>query len=81
MDSDFFVDLHCHPSIKAYARSFRTNPGKQSVKPSHDSSLWRTDNPSLFDKVKNYAASLTNFVQSDATSLLTGRVAVACLSF
>lgn len=81
MESDFFVDLHCHPSIKAYARSYRTNPGKQSTKPSHPSSLWHTDSPSLFDKVKNYVASLTNFIQSDATSLLRGRVAVVCLSF
>lgn len=81
MDADFFVDIHCHPSVKAYARSFAINPGKQSAKTNHPSSIWRTDNPSTFDKIKNYVVSLTNFIQSDATNLLRGRVAVSCLSF
>jgi microsomal dipeptidase-like Zn-dependent dipeptidase len=82
MDSFFFADLHCHPSIKAYARSFRDDPnGMQSPKPSHHSSIWRTDSPSVFDKLKNYVVSLTNFIQSDGTSLLRGKVGVVCLSF
>lgn len=82
MNSYFFADLHCHPGIKAYARSFRDNPpGIQSPRPGHPSSIWRTDSPSLFDKLKNYVVSLTNFIQSDGTSLLRGKVAVACLSF
>lgn len=81
MESHFFVDVHCHPSIKAYARSYHLTPGEQSKDPRNRSSLWHQDSPSLFDKVKNYIASLTNFIQSDATSLLKGRVCVACLSF
>ncbi|MEO6718869.1 MAG: hypothetical protein ABIN67_00845 [Ferruginibacter sp.] len=82
MDAHFFADLHCHPGIKAYARSFRDNPpGIQSPRPGHPSSIWRTDSPSLFDKLKNMVVSLTNFIQSDGASLLRGRVAVVCLSF
>lgn len=81
MQSHFFADLHCHPSIKAFARSFRQHAGQQSGDPSHDTSLWYRDAPSFFDKIKNYAASITNFIQSDGTSLLRGRVAVVCLSF
>src|SRR4051794_4075327 len=82
MDSFFFADLHCHPSIKAYARSFRESPaGVQSPKPGNPSSIWRMDSPSVFDKLKNFVVSLTNFIQSDANSLLKGRVAVVCLSF
>lgn len=81
MESHFFVDVHCHPSIKAYARSYHLKAGEQSKDPRNRSSLWHQDAPSLFDKVKNYIASLTNFIQSDATSLLRGRVCVACLSF
>jgi len=81
MESHFFVDIHCHPSIKAYARSFRSNPGHQSPKPKDASSVWHTDAPSLFDKVKNFIASLTNFIQSDGTNLIRGRVSVVCLSF
>ncbi|MEO6638745.1 MAG: hypothetical protein ABIN25_10725, partial [Ginsengibacter sp.] len=81
MESHFFVDMHCHPSIKAYARSYHLTPGEQSKDPRNRSSVWHQDPPSLFDKVKNYAVSLTNFIQSDATSLIRGRVCVACLSF
>jgi hypothetical protein len=77
----FFVDLHCHPSIKAFARSFQNEAGVQSASPRDKSSIWRTDPPSLFDKLKNFAVGLTNFIQSDATSLLRGRVCVVCLSF
>lgn len=81
MESHFFVDVHCHPSIKAYARSYALRPGEQAKDPRNRSSIWHQDSPSLFDKVKNYIASLTNFIQADATSLLRGRVCVACLSF
>jgi len=81
MNSHFFVDIHCHPSMKAYARSFRGNPGMQSNSPKDRSSIWHRDAPSLFDKIKNYVASLTDFIQSDGISLLRGRVCVVCLSF
>lgn len=81
MNSHFFVDVHCHPSIKAYARSFRSNPGIQSPNPKNSTSVWYRDAPSLFDKIKNFIASLTNFIQSDGTSLIKGRVSVVCLSF
>lgn len=43
--------------------------------------MWFHDGPTFFDKIKNYIATLTNFVQSDGTSLRRGRVAVVCLSF
>lgn len=79
--SHFFIDFHCHPSIKAFARSFRDQPGQQSTKIKNETSLWYQDLPSLFDKLKNYVLGLTNFIQSDATSLLQGRVSVVCLSF
>ena len=81
MKSHFFVDIHCHPSMKPYARSFAHTPGLQSRNPRHKHSMWFHDAPSLFDKLKNYIATLTNFVQSDGTSLKRGRVAVVCLSF
>lgn len=81
MKSHFFVDIHCHSSMKPFARSFKKNPGLQSRNPRHAHSMWFHDGPTFFDKVKNYIATLTNFVQSDATSLKRGRVAIVCLSF
>lgn len=81
MDAQFFVDLHSHPSSKAFARSFARSPqGKQSPNPKSLTSSWRKDSPSLFDKIKNYVVTLTNFIQADGESLLRGRVAVTCLS-
>jgi hypothetical protein len=81
MDTHFFVDIHCHPSMKPYARSFEQTPGDQPMDPGNKASMWDRDAPSLFDKIKNMLVSLTNFKQSDATSLLQGRVCVVCLSF
>ncbi len=82
MQQNYFIDLHCHPSTKAFARSFEQEPiGRQSANRKDLSSVWRTDNPTLFDKTKNYVVSLTNFIQSDATNLFRGKVAIACLSF
>lgn len=81
MKSHYFVDIHCHSSMKPFARSFRKKPGLQSRNPRHAHSMWFHDAPTFFDKVKNYFAGLTNFVQSDGTSLRRGRVAIVCLSF
>lgn len=52
MESHFFVDIHCHPSLKAYARSFAANPGIQSANKKDNSLVWYRDTPSLFNKVK-----------------------------
>lgn len=81
MSRPFYCDIHCHPSIKAYAKSYKFHPGIQSDDPEVESSIWRTDLPSTFDKFKNVTLTLTNFIQSDATSLLRGRVGIVCLSF
>ncbi|RZK26307.1 MAG: peptidase M19 [Flavobacterium sp.] len=81
MKSNFFVDIHCHPSIKSFARSFINERHTQNPDPKSKSSIWYRDAPSLFDKGKNFVAGLTNFIQSDATSLIKGRVSVVCLSF
>lgn len=82
MQTHFFIDLHCHPTIKAYARSYQNGtPGIQSGNIRNRSSIWHQDTPSFIDKLKNYIAGLTNFIQSDATSLFNGKVCVACLSF
>jgi hypothetical protein len=81
MSNKFYTDIHCHPSIKAYAKSYRNTPGVQSSNHMDESCIWREDKPSLFDKVKNYTATLTNFVQSDGTSLLQGKMGIICLSF
>jgi hypothetical protein len=81
MRNYFFVDIHCHSSIKAYARSFKKEPGIQSPKANNETSIYYRDKPSFFDKVKQIAVQLTNFVQSDGSSLINGHVCIVGLSF
>ncbi|MCU0374549.1 MAG: dipeptidase [Chitinophagaceae bacterium] len=80
MNSHFFVDMHCHPSMKAFARSFAAEPGCQPANSRSRSSIFYRDAPTFFDKVKQLAVGLTNFTQSDGHSLVKGRVGVVCIS-
>jgi len=52
MPSHYFVDIHCHPSIKACARSFENTPGLQSASVKNYTYIRFTDPLSLFDSVK-----------------------------
>jgi hypothetical protein len=82
--SNYFVDIHCHPSIKAYAKSYKgsdNEKGHQSPDPTAESSMWRQDLPSNFDIFKNFKLHLTNFIQSDTTTLLRGGMGIVYLSF
>lgn len=76
-----YLDLHCHPALKPYGRSFdKLPPGQQSANRAHRSSLWKHDQPSLTDKLLNFVGGLTKFSQADASSLSRGGVSVVCAS-
>ncbi|MBT8204084.1 MAG: dipeptidase, partial [Eudoraea sp.] len=78
---DNYVDLHCHPSLKPFGKSFNYKPpGVQGSRRSSKRSLWYFDPPSVFDKLLNYATGLTKFSQSNFTSLAIGDVGVVCVS-
>ncbi|MBT8178818.1 MAG: peptidase M19 [Eudoraea sp.] len=78
---DHYVDLHCHPSLKPFGKSFNYKPtGVQGSRRSSKRSLWYFDPPSVFDKLLNYATGLTKFSQSNFTSLAIGDVGVVCVS-
>ena len=79
---NFVVDLHCHPAMKPYGRSFSS---AQTIRQnSHDvtdpTSIWYYDPPTLSDKLFNYAFGLTKFRQSDISSSLYGQVHVISAS-
>lgn len=79
--NDDYVDLHCHPSLKPFGKSFRKKPvGIQARRRSSKNSLWYYDPPSLIDKLINYAIGLTKFSQSNFTSLAKGGVGIVCVS-
>lgn len=78
---DYYVDMHCHPSIKPYGKSFNNdNSGTQSKNPKDRSSLWNLNPPSLFDKVIEFITGLPKFSQSNAQALGKGKVFVAAAS-
>lgn len=77
---DFIIDLHCHPSMKPFGRSFKTDNQHQNARLTSPANAWFHDKPSLFDKLLNYTAQLTKFRQSDFASSRTGRVRVVVAS-
>lgn len=77
--NDFIVDLHCHPSIKPYGKSFGTNTFNSNRKRDLNS-IWHHDPPSPKDKLLNRVFGLTKFRQSDFTSLYYGNVKVVSAS-
>jgi microsomal dipeptidase-like Zn-dependent dipeptidase len=66
------ADIHCHPSMKPYGRSFYEK--KQSADTNHNTSLFFYDPQTFWDKVKNKIAGVTNFRQTDFTALKYGGV-------
>ncbi|UOQ69048.1 membrane dipeptidase [Hymenobacter volaticus] len=76
---DIIVDLHCHPSMKPFGRSFSANQ-QHNVRSTSPANVWYHDRPSIIDKAVNYAAQLTKFRQSDFTSSRMGRVRVIVAS-
>ncbi len=76
-----YLDLHCHPALKPFGRSFdRTPAGRQSPNRAHRSSLWKYDPPSVGDKLLNFIGGLTKFSQANGGSLARGGVSVICAS-
>jgi len=80
-ESNHFIDLHCHPALKPFGKSFKRDPvGQQSPNPKKTTSLWYYDPPSIWDKLLNYATKLTKFRQSSFSTLAKGSVKTVCIS-
>ncbi|MCX2719613.1 membrane dipeptidase [Lentiprolixibacter aurantiacus] len=78
---DQYVDLHCHPSLKPFGKSFNFDPpGIQAGRRSSKRNLWYYDPPSVLDKLLNYFTGLTKFSQSNFSSLSRGDVGIVCVS-
>ncbi len=76
-----YIDLHCHPALKPFGKSFRDIPaGMNSSDRRRKKSLWYYDPPSPFDKLLNYLSGLTKFSQSNFTALSLGGVSTVCVS-
>lgn len=79
--SDFFIDFHCHPSIKPYGRSFALQTvGQNDANRQKRNSLWYYDSPSLFDKGLQMLTGIAKFTQADCTTLSYGNARIICVS-
>ncbi|HEY9049276.1 MAG TPA: membrane dipeptidase [Ohtaekwangia sp.] len=77
----FFVDFHCHPSMKPYGKSFDSNSvGHNSDDPDDLNSIWHYDSPNLFERGIQSLTGISKFTQADFTTLSFGDVRLVCAS-
>ena len=76
---EFYVNIHCHPSMKPFSRSW--DKGKiNSINRKNRNSIWYYNPPSLVDKLLNYLVGFTKFSQSDFSSSSYGQMRVMVAS-
>lgn len=75
-----YIDLHCHPSLKPYGKSFATEPGKNSSRRRDRNSIWPYDSPNFFEKAIQLLCGVCKFSQADISTLSNGNVRVVCAS-
>jgi len=77
------VDLHCHPALKPYGKSFMRGltTRENNLDTNKENSIWYQQRPKLFRRVANVLLSLTKWRQSDMETLIQGnnRIIVASL--
>lgn len=76
-----YVDIHCHPSLKPYSKSFKFNPTKQNaLDPNRKNSIWHYSPPNFFEKFVNRIVTLTKFTQTDLTALAKSKTKVVVVA-
>jgi hypothetical protein len=79
--ADFSIDIHCHPGLHGYGKSFSTNnPGANTGNRSKKNSIWHYDPPTAVDRVLQRTLGLSKYSQSDFTTLAYGNVKCVCAS-
>ncbi|MDU8885224.1 membrane dipeptidase [Yeosuana sp. MJ-SS3] len=68
-----FADLHCHPTLKAFGKSF--SKSKKS------SSIWHYNPPNFFTKLIQKLTGITKFSQADFCTMTKGNIKIAFVSF
>jgi microsomal dipeptidase-like Zn-dependent dipeptidase len=76
-----YVDIHCHPSLKPYSKSFKYNPTKQNaLDPNRKNSIWHYSPPNFLEKFVNRIVTLTKFTQTDLTALAKSKAKVVVVA-
>ncbi|MDG5490226.1 membrane dipeptidase [Psychroserpens sp. SPM9] len=65
-----YIDIHCHPSLKPYGKSFKYTPTKQNnLNAGRKNSIWHYSPPNFIERQFNQLLTLTKFTQTDLTAL------------
>ena len=76
-----YIDIHCHPSLKPYSKSFKYTPQKQNeLNPGRKNSIWHYSPPNFLEKFVNRIVTLTKFTQTDMTALAKAKTKVVIVS-
>ena len=76
-----YIDIHCHPSLKPYSKSFKYNPIKQNALDSgRKNSIWHYSPPNLLERTLNKLVTLTKFTQTDLTALAKADTQIVIIS-
>lgn len=78
MSNSVFVEMHCHPSLKPFGRSYPEDENSKNL--FSKSSVWHRNAPNPLTKILNKTLSITRFTQSDFKSMAMGSINVACIS-
>lgn len=71
-----FADLHCHPNLKTFGKSFSNSKRDRVLK----SNFWYSKLPNFFTKWMHRILGITKFSQSDFTTMAKGNVKIAFVS-
>ena len=76
-----YVDIHCHPSLKPYSKSFKYHPSKQNaLDAGRKNSIWHYSPPTVLEKFVNRMVTLTKFTQTDMSALARSGAKVVIVS-
>ncbi|MEM5563874.1 membrane dipeptidase [Psychroserpens sp. AS72] len=75
------IDIHCHPSLKPYGKSFKYEPTKQNnLNSGRKNSIWHYSPPNFIERQFNKILTLTKFTQTDLTALAKANCNIVVIS-
>ncbi|WP_299338749.1 membrane dipeptidase [uncultured Psychroserpens sp.] len=76
-----YIDLHCHPALKPYGKSFKYKPPKQNnLNSGRRNSIWHYSPPNFLERQVNKVLTLTKFTQTDLTALAKANCNIVVIS-
>lgn len=76
-----YIDLHCHPGLKPYGKSYKYQPPRQNhLNAGRKNSIWHYSPPNFIERQVNKLLTITKFTQTDLTALAKSNCQVVVIS-